>query len=336
MQPDSYIFAPLREPGKEGAGMRAEDWREEQPMAARTILASLKIYGRAAGIAEEKLNLMTLRRTAMRLRLEEGDDVEEMRTFLDSHEERKSTKYRLGKLPGLPEEAEGDGGEEVEAMQVPERKAKPFKPGDGITHGLYAHNQPQEAIAAILAENIQGIEEEIVGMRLLERGLFERFGKAKDNHQAARLANAYTLAGFRLAEMIKVEKWLAKEEDGDRQAKQLADLKIEEAIEKGEEPIREPVQQEAMVEEANLSLNDRRMNEEIAGARHVLRQTLERAMQAEETDEFMKLVESYNLGCNRLLKLLRAEKAGQGQLKETIAEALDQALNRLYSEGFMK
>ena len=335
MQPDSYIFAPLREPGKEDTGTRREDWREEQHIASRTILASLKLYGKAAGIAEEKLNLMTLRRTAMRLRLEEGDDVEEMRAFLDSHEERKSTKYRLGKLPGLPVDGETADRERVEDMKLPERKAKPFKDGEGIIHGLYAKSQPPEAVAAILKEGIQGIEEALVGMRLLERGLFERFGKAKDNQEAARLANAYTLAGFRLAEMIKVEKELAKEEDDDRLAKQFADLKIEEAIEIGEEPIEEPVQQEAMGEEADLSVNDRRMNEEIAGARHVLRQTLERAVQAEETDVFMKLVESYNLGCKRLLKLLRAEKAGQGQFKETIAEAVDQVLTQLRREGFM-
>jgi len=49
----------------------------------------------------------------------------------------------------------------------------------------------------------------------------------------------------------------------------------------------------------------------------------------------MKLVESYNLGCKRLLKLLRAEKAGQGQFKETIAEAVDQVLTQLRREGFM-
>ena len=62
----------------------------------------------------------------------------------------------------------------------------------------------------MLRENIQGIEEEIVGMRSLARGLLERQGQARNDQEATRLMEAYTLAAFRLGEVIKVEKELAE------------------------------------------------------------------------------------------------------------------------------
>ena len=56
-----------------------------------------------------------------RLRLDEGVDLGEMQRFLDSQEEAKSTKYRLGRLPQLPAEA---GRTEEGEVRVPVRQAK--------------------------------------------------------------------------------------------------------------------------------------------------------------------------------------------------------------------
>ena len=102
-------LSPLVDPLKGDTGGRAEDWQAGKCLSTRQILSSLKLYGRLAGIEEDKLTMMALRRTAMRLRLDEGAGVGEMRAFLDSHEEAKSTKYRLGRLPELPADEGGRG-----------------------------------------------------------------------------------------------------------------------------------------------------------------------------------------------------------------------------------
>jgi hypothetical protein len=88
MREESYVFTPLRYPGRAGTlemhqgklharrefnGSRAEDWREDKPLSSDQLLRNLKLYGRKAGIGEEKLTLMALRRTAVRMRIEEVD-----------------------------------------------------------------------------------------------------------------------------------------------------------------------------------------------------------------------------------------------------------------------
>jgi len=128
--------------------------------------------------------------------------------------------------------------------------AKPFKPGEGMIHGLYAHSQPAEAVAAVLREDITGIEEQIIGMRVLGRGLQERMDRVSSRKEAVRLGQAYTLA-------------------------------------------------------ADLSTPSRRLVEEIAATRYVLRNTFALAMETEEDEEFVHLVEIYSIACNRLLGLLR-------------------------------
>jgi hypothetical protein len=70
-------------------GGRAEDWAADRPLSTLELLMNLKLYGRLAGVAEEKLTLQALRRTAMRLRMDEGAEVGEMQAFLDSQEEAK-------------------------------------------------------------------------------------------------------------------------------------------------------------------------------------------------------------------------------------------------------
>jgi len=102
MTPERYVFAPQVQPVFEGSGAKAEDWLEAQPLSNSALISSLKLYGWQLGIPETKLNLMALRRTAIRLRMDQGENLEGMQAFMDTHEKMKSTKYRLARLPGLP------------------------------------------------------------------------------------------------------------------------------------------------------------------------------------------------------------------------------------------
>ncbi len=101
MQAGKYIFAPLATTRGEVTGAKAEDWLEEKPLTTRAILNSLKLYGRRVGIADEKLNLMALRRTAIRLKMDAGESLQGMKIFMDSRGPIAQVKYKLGRLPQM-------------------------------------------------------------------------------------------------------------------------------------------------------------------------------------------------------------------------------------------
>jgi len=62
----------------------------------------------------------------------------------------------------------------------------------------------------VLKENIQGMGEEIVGLRILARGMLERAEQAGGDPEAAQLWDAYSLTALRLGEVIKGGKDLAE------------------------------------------------------------------------------------------------------------------------------
>jgi hypothetical protein len=103
MRAETYIFVPLTNTMDEGPGSRAENWREGDCLSDVQAGKNLKLYGRLAGIPEKKLNLRALRNTAIRLHLEAGHSLEEMRAFLGSQVPPALARYRLRHLPQLPE-----------------------------------------------------------------------------------------------------------------------------------------------------------------------------------------------------------------------------------------
>lgn len=328
MQDEAYVFTPLAYPGRADTGGKAEDWVEGRAISSSQMLANLKLYGRLAGIPEEKLTLMALRRTAARLRLEEGYSTAEMQDFLESTEEKRSAKYRMSKLPELP--AGEDDGEAKREIAIPEREARPFKPGEGTIHGLYAISQPTEAVNAILREEIQGVEEQIIGMRLLGRELQERMERAGDRKKAVRLGQAYTLSARRLADLIQTEGRLVEKKDP--WVENVLAMVDRVAIQMGEEPVSEAARAEALGGAADLSMTSRRLVEEIAATRYVLRNTLKLAMETREDEEFMHVVEIYSIGCNRLLGLLRTGMGDGDRLKVYVRQAIETAMREAYEE----
>ena len=337
MREGDYIFAPLAEPFKAETGNQASDWLAGKYVSSDQLLRSLKLYGRLAGIPEEKLTLMALRRTAMRLRLEEGASLGEMQVFLDSQEETRFTKYRLSKLPELPGE-EGTGVEGDKEYEAPRRKAKPFKAGEGVIHGFYACSQPPQAIKAVLAENIQGIEEQIVGLRILARGLLERQGRARNNQEAAQLGEAYTLAAYRLGELIKAEAELAEGGKSSEWADEFLERLDRAAIERGREAVAEKMRAEAaglgapMMAAPGLAAAARGLVEEIASIRYVLRNMFRLAIEAQEAREQIRLGEMYSSGCIRLVHLLRRERADGDQLERYLRDGIDEAIRKVTRE----
>jgi integrase len=201
-----YIFAPQVQPMMQGSGGKAEDWVEGQPVSSKVLLRSLRMYGRKLGIAETKLSLRALRRTSMRLRLNKGESLEGMQVFMGTREDLKFIKYRLAGLPGLPEDIPFNGQVLDNEIPVPVRGTKPFQGREGTTHGFYSRSKDIQAVRAVMAENIRGMDQELTCLRNLMRQLLEREG------DETRLMEAYSLATQRLGQLVSVSKTADKAE----------------------------------------------------------------------------------------------------------------------------
>jgi hypothetical protein len=332
MQPEVYLFVPLADPLHEQPQDRPQAWDERQFLSRSRILANLKLYGRRVGIPEHKLTLMALRRTATRLKLDEQACLQQMIPFLDTREQAKAINYRLKRLPSLPQDEPRSGDQANPEPLLPDRKPVRFQPGEGITHGFYARSQPPEAVIAVLAENIQGLEAEIVGMRTLARGLLDRQEQAGSSAEAAQLGDAYIKAASQFAKLIQAENQLTRGGEANTWADEVLAAMDHMAIELGMAPVGEAARAEALGGKPELAASDRRLVEEIAAMRHVLRNTFALAWQAQETREYIHLTEIYNSGCVRLVRLLRLEGADQDRLTAYLREQIDQALDQVTRE----
>ena len=187
-------------------------------------------------------------------------------------------------------------------------------------------NQLSQAVAALLAEDIQGIEEEIVGLRSLVRRLLERQGQAENSREAARLGDAYTRTAYRLAGMIKAEQELAKRGKSGEWAEAVLQKMDRHEVEEGRQPVSAGVRVQALGFEEDLSASSRRLAEEVAAVRLVLRNTFRLALEAEDGQEFLRLAEIYGQGCMRLFKLLKMEDVDSGKLERFLKELIDGAI----------
>lgn len=326
MSAGKYIFAPQIQPVTSGTGGRAEDWLEGQPLSSAAILSSLKLYGRQLGIPEGKLTLMALRRSAIRLRLDQGESLEGMQVFMDSREKIKCTKYRLCRLPGLSGGVPFDGQDQERVPLVPVRETRLLEGGESTTHGFYTHRKDIQAVRAVIDENIHGIAQETACLRSLMRGLLER------EWDEASLMEAYSHAAHRLGGFVSAGEPAHKGEKDTWADEVLSMLDRVEAL-NGRPPISPRVREQAFgglsagVEGIGL------VTEETATIRFLLRNVYARAMQGVDTREYLRLVDLYGLGCVRLARLLKLGGTDEsGRLEHYLRESIDEAIRQVRQE----
>jgi hypothetical protein len=326
MQAGKYIFAPLAQPVVEGLGGRAEDWLEGQQLSSSAMISSLKLYSRQVGIAETKQTLMALRRTAIRLRMDQGESLEGMQVFMDTREKIKCTKYRLSRLPELPGESTLDAQVHGVDALVPVRQTSLLKGGESETHGFYTRRKDIHAVQAVLEENIHGVDEEIACLRRLMRGLLEREG------DEARLVEAYSQAAHRLGNLVSTsEPWRERKEDP--WAEELLSKLDEIEARNGRPPVSQQMRKNALGISSDEMEARGMVTEEIATIRLLLRNVYRRAMQGIDTREYLRLVHLYGLGCVRLARLLRIGGNDEnGQLERYLQSLIDKALRHLTRE----
>jgi site-specific recombinase XerD len=341
IRPEDYIFAPLRDPLKREARGQAGDWNPRRCLSRITIRQNLKLYGRPAGIPEEKLTLPALRHTAVKLRQEAGDNLEQIRTFLGTSAEPKVTKKYLRQLPPMimgqeRPEVKHQPGAEGEQPALPKRKPRSI-PGEGITHGFYTQKQPREELEAVLAEDLQGMEEEFSGLRTLAQKLFAAQSEAESSSEVARLGEAYTLAAARLGEISKAERQRAEPSEEGAWVQEVLTMLDNVATSEdlvgddGELPSEE-FWRELAEGDPEMQAASKRLTEEIAALRLVLRRLFDLAMETGETKALVRNADLYGRGCTRLARLLKVDKGAQGRAADKLREMFDQAILEVNEE----
>ena len=322
IQAEDYIFAPLAQKGVAGSNDREEDWEGGRSLSGRQMRRNLKLYGRLVGIAEEKLNLPTLLFTAIRLRLDQGASRAELKDFVQS----RDAKFRLSRikmLPGLPGNEERV---EIDA-EAPDRRGKPFPPGYGLTHGFRARRLPEEEVQAVLDEDVQGLDEEIAGLRELVhgpaggatgRGLEAWMKEALNLSQEMKLLDMHTLALFQLAELRDTAEQLAQVEEVNPWVEDFMKGMDCMGVEKGDPEFGEKVRAEVYGSKTELTARER----EIASTRASLRRVLKLARTADQVSDYMHLVEIYGRGCGRLKRTLKKEAGAASRAERYVMETI--------------
>jgi hypothetical protein len=339
MQPGDYIFTPLVDPLHEAAADRPQAWASGKFLSSTRLRGNLKLYSRRLGLPEEKLTWRSLRLTALRLRLDAGDSPEQLHTFLDRQSKKSAMPSYLKGLPELPPSAAPDGPDNPDGPdrsppaepELPLRTSGLYQPWHRITHGLYASSQPPEQLSAVLAEDIQGLDAEISALRLLERLLLRLQVTAASPREAAKLADACTLAGERLARLIEAETQLSRPDESARWVEEF--FAGMDGLPLGDGRFLSSAEWRRQLEEEDdgpaLAANSRSLEEEVACARLVLRNTFalaEPAAQAGQCAELVHLAEIYGAGCNRLVKLLRRCRSSSSRMEMKVRAMIDEVL----------
>ncbi len=184
-----------------------------------------------------------------------------------------------------------------------------------------------------MAEGVQGLGEQIAGLRTLEDGLELLMGAAESSGQAAQLADLYMHTASRRADLIEAEKRLAEQGKEGRWAEEFLEGLDRFSLEFGLEPVSQAVRREVLGDPGDPS--SRRLAVAIAKSRLILRNLQEFARQALEAlnlEDYMRWTGNYGLGCARLVRLLRAQGQGDGRLEAYIQSTIEETIDAMWKE----
>ncbi|MBE0411524.1 MAG: phage integrase N-terminal SAM-like domain-containing protein [Anaerolineales bacterium] len=329
---EAYIFAPLVNMGYEIGGNQPQDWDENRCLQAITLRNSLQTYGKLVGIGAEKLRLPNLRHTAAAWRLEASDSSKQIDVFLGSPGILLTRNY-IGHLRRMMRTR----GEETFVAKVPAalpvRRQFKFQPGDRIQHGLYAQIQPSGELQEMLGLDVRGLDFEIEAMRCLERRLVVELAEKHPRKELIDLMDMSTRAAVWMARLIDSEKKLKAEGKGDEAfVEQFLDA-MRQMAEKGGIPFdRERIFADALESDPGLAVSNRRLVEEIATTRLIMRRSLKLAMETADLSELVRWTGVYGETSARLCRLLKAQGNEVGRVAEHLWEVAQRAIKETVDE----
>jgi integrase len=335
MRPAAYIFAPLANALVNESSDKAGDWNDQRCLSNNQIERVLKTYGRLAGIPEEKLTHIALRHTAALLRLEAGDGPEQIQAFLGRSSLQDTRNYlRLLPTPTPPDgtihpAAEPQPPAEPPLVPTPIRERRPH--WSTFTHGRFSKSQPPEQLAAVLAEGVRGLGDEIAGLRWLARLLLELQATAVDHDELEALIEAYGRLASQIGELVKTEKQLARRSTDDDWVGDLLAVMASIAQENGEALDVDAIREDAR-RGPQLDIAARQLAEEIASLRLVLRRLFSMAQASQDIAKILRLADLAGKTCTRLARLLKVEVAQAGEAQAEQKQIISQALQEVAKE----
>ncbi len=194
LKAESYLFPAVRESLLAAPGGEAADWKEDQPMSTALLKFTLKRYAKAAGLIAEKVTCHSLRNSAAVLRLQAGDEAEEMQRFLRRANLNKTQDY-LDKMAEQATCAETDAEREIKPIERGPRRAEPGNQ-QALKHGFYASAKDHK-------EGLEGVIEkfEIV----LDRA-FELAKEAENTDDLLRMLDVLGMAATRTGNLRRILK----------------------------------------------------------------------------------------------------------------------------------
>jgi hypothetical protein len=229
-------------------------------------------------------------------------------------------------LQALPGGTSPQGVKQDEQVELPHRGVKNFKEGENLIHGWYARKKDRQAVEAVLAERISGMEQETSNLRRLMRGLLER------ESDDALLVDVYSQAARQLGVLLSTGE-IRQPEKKDPWVEDFLHRLDEFQASKGLPPVSDLARAEALGISSDSSLADGMVSEEIATIRMLLRNVYRRALECDDPREYLHLVDLYGMGCMRMSKLIKIEgSTDDARLVKYLQDGFDEAIRQLRQE----
>jgi hypothetical protein len=194
-----------------------------------------------------------------------------------------------------------------------------------MKHGMYAGQQPPGEVDAVIAEGLEGIEEELAGLTSLHDRLLELSGHVGSDQEGARLADVTGRIGLRIGEMVVAARELV--ETGDEEGGWVGDFEAmikqyagEQGLDGGE------------ILKGAESGDPGVLSRVIASNRLNLRRTLRYAQAAANVKDVIHYTDLYSIGCGRLVRLLKKDTQMGGDKAANYRAAIDQAISDVGEE----
>lgn len=329
---EAYIFAVVRNLISGDNYKTLEHWIENRAVGTRQIHVILNRYGEMAGIAPEKLNLATLRHTAIAWRLEAGDSNEQLQVFMGGIQ-KKPVQLLRRMVQRMMDRQAGKQFEPKEPAFLPLRKGGYNLPQATIKHGAFAGSQSPEELEAVMAENISGLDLEIGGMRMLERRLVDGLSQTTDKKEMADLMDMATRAGVWLGTMAETERAIQEQGEIDKEFVGWSFKVFQVECERmGEKFDPDEAQAQALQFNPEYEVENRRLMEEIATARLVVRRSLKLGLETKVIKELVQYTRVFGYTCLRLTRLLEMQGNECSLLAAFLRSEFDRARAELLEE----
>jgi site-specific recombinase XerD len=338
MQAEEYIFVPLANALTRGATGKAEDWLTDRPVNDGTLLKHIKRFGRMVGIPDYRVHFQSLRHTGAMLLYDSGETLEKIMEYLNNSN-REKTRRNLETLARMREVEERDKLEGTQKGRSAKRNLRwergrhEMKKGEVVKHGLNTKSLDQAEIDAIMAEGIEGLDQEIAALEQLNEALFQKLEQVTDLTLRMDMAQTYAASTSRLNRMRKDNQpglrdqavgWL---EDMQQVGRQLAarELLAEHDLQELRQGLK--IKSGRGVEHTFSGLKG-----DIARVRFLLRRARERLLCLSDPADLNMLVKKYGEIGGRLQQLLKLHASLGTDLEQMRDTAIQEAIAEVRDE----